>query len=201
MKIALRYEKFRLSLDDKIQEGNLALLRAVDGFQPGRGKFSAYAGTIIEHGIMRACREQEGVVRVPEHVHVGVQRGQREAPAALQDFFSLLDDEVSEEEERDEAEEAKERVSAFRTHVRGLLDLLTEKERLIVSQRLGLAGKRPRMQKEIAMKLGVVRGAISMAERHAIAKLLSAIGGEYEEPPHDGSHGSYAALFRMIDGF
>src|SRR4051812_26229188 len=93
VRIALRYEKFRLSLDDKIQEGNLALMRAVDGFQPGRGKFSAYAGTIIEHGIMRACRE-EGTIRVPEHVHVGVNRGTREAPTALQDFYQILDDEV-----------------------------------------------------------------------------------------------------------
>src|SRR5437899_1049759 len=52
--IALRFEKFRLDLDDKIEEGNVALIRAVDGFQPGRGKFSSYAGMIIEHAIMRA---------------------------------------------------------------------------------------------------------------------------------------------------
>src|SRR5881227_195567 len=62
--IALRYEKFDLPLDDKIQEGNLALMRAVDGFQTGRGKFSSYAGMIIERAILRACRE-EGTVRVP----------------------------------------------------------------------------------------------------------------------------------------
>jgi len=34
--IALRYEKFDLSLDDKIQEGKLGLMRAVDGFYVGK---------------------------------------------------------------------------------------------------------------------------------------------------------------------
>src|SRR5947199_192867 len=52
--IAKRFERFRLPIEDKIQEGTLALMRAVDGFQPGRGKFSSYAGKIIEHGILRA---------------------------------------------------------------------------------------------------------------------------------------------------
>jgi RNA polymerase primary sigma factor len=197
--IAGRFSKFKLPLDDRIQEGNLALMRAVDGFQPGRGKFSTYAGGIIEHAIMRACREQSGVIRVPEHVHQSVHRGTREAPAALNDSFSLIDEEIAEEEELDEAEEARERVTAFKARVRSLLGTLTEKEQLIVSQRLGMDGKKPRMQKEIAEELGLCRGAISMAERIAIRKLLEAVGGKYSEPPKDASHGSYAALFRMIE--
>jgi RNA polymerase sigma factor (sigma-70 family) len=163
--IALRYQKSDLPLDDKIQEGNLALMRAVDGFQPGRGKFSSYAGVIIEHAILRACRE-EGTVRVPEHVHVGVHRGTMKAPAALGDFYPIFEDEVGgmfEHEDQDNSEVARERVSAFLAHVRSLLGTLTEKERLIVSQRLGLDGKRPRMQKEIAERCGLTRGAISMA--------------------------------------
>lgn len=201
VKIALRYENWTsVDLDDKIQEGNLGLMRAVDGFQPGRGKFSSYAGIIVENGIMRACREQSTSVRAPEHVHVGVARGTRESPPALQDVYQILDEEISEEEEIDEAEEARERMSAFRAHVKEMLCVLTDREALIVSQRLGLDGKKPRKQ-EIAERLKLTRGAISMAERAAIAKLLGALGGERAEPPHDGTHGSYAELFRMIEGF
>ncbi len=53
--IARRYRASGVSLDELIAEGNLGLLRAVDGFDPACGaRFSTYAAYWIRQGISRA---------------------------------------------------------------------------------------------------------------------------------------------------
>lgn len=53
--IARRYRASGVSLDELIAEGNLGLLRAVDGFDPTCGaRFSTYAAYWIRQGISRA---------------------------------------------------------------------------------------------------------------------------------------------------
>ena len=48
--VAMRFRWGRLSLLDRIQEGNVALMRAVDGFDSTVGtRFSSYAMPIIAH--------------------------------------------------------------------------------------------------------------------------------------------------------
>ena len=61
--IAQRF-RCKLSFDDRVQEGCVALMAAVRGFDPDRGKFSSYAVPIIERAILRASRE-DTTVRVP----------------------------------------------------------------------------------------------------------------------------------------
>lgn len=61
-----------LRLLDLIQEGNLGLLRAIDGFDYRRGfGFSTYAVWWIRQSITRAIQGQERTIRVP--VHMGEQ--------------------------------------------------------------------------------------------------------------------------------
>jgi RNA polymerase primary sigma factor len=60
-----------LSLLDRIQEGNLGLMKAVDDFDPVSygTRFSTFAGPYIEQAIGRAVQNQSGVVRRPLHIH------------------------------------------------------------------------------------------------------------------------------------
>src|SRR5205085_11124041 len=60
-----------LSLLDRIQAGNLGLLRAVDGFDPETfgTRFSTYTCPWIEQAIDRAVKNQTGAVRRPLYVH------------------------------------------------------------------------------------------------------------------------------------
>ncbi len=67
--IARRYNNGFLTQADLIQEGTLGLLRAVDGYDPGRGtRFSTYAAWWIKHGITRALANHGLTVRVPANV-------------------------------------------------------------------------------------------------------------------------------------
>ena len=69
-------------LDDLIQEGNIGLLKAVDGYDWRRGfKFSTYATWWIRQQIGRYVADKGRTVRLPVHVYENVQRLIREMTA------------------------------------------------------------------------------------------------------------------------
>jgi RNA polymerase primary sigma factor len=68
VKIARDYAGFGLPLLDLISEGNIGLMKAVDKFDPIKGKLSTYAGWWILQGIRRALITQVKTIRLPSHV-------------------------------------------------------------------------------------------------------------------------------------
>jgi RNA polymerase sigma factor (sigma-70 family) len=65
---ATRYRHATMSLLDRIQEGNLGLMKAVDMFQYKRGfKFSTYAVWWIRQAITRAIAGSGRTIRLPVH--------------------------------------------------------------------------------------------------------------------------------------
>src|ERR671937_732426 len=85
--VAKRYARRGLDLADLVQEGNLGLLRAIDGFEPERGvRFSTYAVWWIRQAISRALADQGRLVRLPLHLQetqARIARTTRELRAAL----------------------------------------------------------------------------------------------------------------------
>jgi RNA polymerase primary sigma factor len=66
--VAKRYRHSTLPLLDRVQEGNLGLMKAVDRFQYRRGfKFSTYATWWIRQSISRAMANSGRTVRLPVH--------------------------------------------------------------------------------------------------------------------------------------
>jgi RNA polymerase sigma factor (sigma-70 family) len=66
--VARRYHYSTLPLLDRVQEGNLGLMKAVDRFQYRRGfKFSTYATWWIRQSITRAMANSGRTVRLPAH--------------------------------------------------------------------------------------------------------------------------------------
>lgn len=66
VRLARRYERFGLSLQDLIQEGNMGLLAAVERFDPEHGvPFPTYATAWIRQAICRAISIQTRTIRIP----------------------------------------------------------------------------------------------------------------------------------------
>src|SRR6187200_969671 len=67
--IARGYSGKGLGLQDLIEEGNLGLLRAVEGFDPGVGtRFSTYASYWIKQSIKRALINTGKTIRIPAYM-------------------------------------------------------------------------------------------------------------------------------------
>lgn len=68
--VADRYSGRSMALADRVQEGNLGLIKAVERFDPEHGtRFSTYAVWWIRHAITRALVDRGRTVRIPAHLH------------------------------------------------------------------------------------------------------------------------------------
>lgn len=68
--VADRYSGRSMALADRVQEGNLGLIKAVERFDPSHGtRFSTYAVWWIRHAITRALVDRGRTVRIPAHLH------------------------------------------------------------------------------------------------------------------------------------
>jgi len=83
--IARSYTGNGLDLEDLIAEGNMGLLRAVEGFDPGMNtRFSTYASYWIKQSIKRALVNTAKTIRIPAYM-VELLAKWRRATAKLQD--------------------------------------------------------------------------------------------------------------------
>jgi RNA polymerase primary sigma factor len=83
--IARNYTGKGLALQDLIEEGNLGLLRAVEGFDPNMNtRFSTYASYWIKQSIKRALVNTAKTIRIPAYM-VELLAKWRRAAAQLQD--------------------------------------------------------------------------------------------------------------------
>jgi RNA polymerase primary sigma factor len=82
--MARRYNQNLMPLADLIQEGNLGLMRAVEGYDHRRGfRFSTYASWWIRHALNRGLSDRGRLVRLPVHAMEGQQRVARLTNAAI----------------------------------------------------------------------------------------------------------------------
>lgn len=120
--VARRYEGAGLGLLDLIQEGNLGLMRAVEGFDHEKGfKFSTYATWWIRQAIGRALADSSRTIRVPSHV--------REVYSLIDQSTEKLAAELDRQPTVEEIAElsgvSAERVALVRQHRRPLVSLST----------------------------------------------------------------------------
>src|SRR3954471_21030891 len=88
--IARSYTGKGLALQDLIEEGNLGLLRAVEGFDPGMNtRFSTYASYWIKQSIKRALVNSAKTIRIPAYM-VELLSKWRRATAQLNDALGRM---------------------------------------------------------------------------------------------------------------
>jgi RNA polymerase primary sigma factor len=75
---ARQYDSCGVEFADRIQDGNLGLMRAADKFDGSKGfKFSTYATWWIRQSIERGIGDRGRLVRVPIHFHERIQKVRR----------------------------------------------------------------------------------------------------------------------------
>jgi RNA polymerase primary sigma factor len=70
VRVAKGFGRHHMPLSDRVQEGNIGLLKAIDRFDPERGfRFSTYAAWWIRHAVTDALIRYGRTVRIPAHIH------------------------------------------------------------------------------------------------------------------------------------
>ena len=162
--IAKKFESTAVGIEDLISIGTIGLMKAVNTFRPDRQiKLATYASRCIENEILMFLRKTAGLkseLSLDEPLNVDYDGNE----LLLGDMLGTENDEVCRE-----LEEKEERVM-----IRKALETLSERERVIIELRFGLApgtGGREKTQKEVAELLGISQSYISRLEKKTIKRL------------------------------
>jgi RNA polymerase primary sigma factor len=202
--IARRYAGCGVPFLDLVQEGNVGLLHALDGFDPAHGgRFSTFAFWCIRHAVRQAAADQRRLVRIPPATAEALDRFRRAAARLAQ----VLGREPAAEELAQELGTTAERVTrltrlsgpppapdgadrvgaavasaddavlaALRVDLYAVLARLTARERRVLRLRYGLVeGSRCSLE-EVARRLGLPRERVREIEEGALARLRQAVG-------------------------
>jgi RNA polymerase primary sigma factor len=186
--LARRYSRaWGVPFEDLYGEGALALVQAVDGYDPDRGmKLSTYATWWVKAAIRRGAMAQSRPVRVPESVwekagelSSSLSEDEREEvrrfllPAAsleapVGDGTGLLAELLPDPWTEDPAEEVAREDARHR--LADALSTLPEREKTVLAGRVGLDGE-PRTLTDIGKSLGVSRERARQLHDAALKKL------------------------------
>jgi len=163
--IAKKYVGTTGDLFEKISEGNLSLMRAVEKFDYTRGfQFSTYATWAIKRGFLRSYTDE--MKRV--------------------DRFRTGQEEVLEAEAGHRSDPVWQ-VATHQQHQRQvdrMLRRLTDRERAIIHSRFGIGSNcEPMTLNELGREMGVSKERVRQIELRAIAKLRDAAREDRIEPP------------------
>lgn len=166
--IARKFESSGVGLEDLISIGTIGLIKGISTFDASKGaRLATYAARCVENEILMYFRSQrKGAqdVSLSDCIETG-----RDGSA-----LSLMDTICSEED-------LFEDLSTRELHgqLRAVMEqVLTPREKAIVSLRYGLSGGAPLTQREIAEQCGISRSYVSRIEKKALRAIREALDGK-----------------------
>ena len=163
--VVKKYQGTDVELDDLISIGTIGLIKGISTFDASKGaRLATYAARCVENEILMHFRSQKKTasdVSLSECIETG------------KDGTSLSLMDVIDSEE-DLFEDLSTREMHGKLHE--IMDqVLSSREKEILSLRYGLSNRPPQTQREIAARCGISRSYVSRIEKKALKKLEEAL--------------------------
>ena len=166
--IVKKYYAQESEQDDLISIGTIGLIKGISSFKPEKNtRLATYAARCIENEILmyfRSRRKTQNEVSLSDTLDTDDDGNSLN----LMDVVGVDDTMYADLQDRDDCIRVRELVG----------EVLTPREREIITLRYGLTGQMPRTQRELAAKLGISRSYVSRIEKRALEKLEEALGGK-----------------------
>jgi len=148
--------------DDLISIGIIGLIKGIDSFSPSKGnKLTTYCARCIDNEILMHFRNnKKNNSNISLDEQVGYDKDGNE--------ISLLDILKTPNVDYIEDINLKDNINMLLKY----MNILSEREKLIINKRYGLFNNEELTQKEIAKELGISRSYVSRIEKRALTKLL-----------------------------
>lgn len=163
--IARRFENTGVGIEDLISIGTIGLIKAVGTYRTDKNiKLATYASRCIENEILMYLRKnanRKGEVSFDEPLNTDWDGNE----LLLSDVLGTDADVVMRPIEED----------VDRSLLAAAMEILSPREREIITLRFGLGGSREQTQKEVADKLGISQSYISRLEKRIIQRLKKEI--------------------------
>ena len=163
--IARRFENTGINIEDLISIGTIGLIKAVGTYQPAKNiKLATYASRCIENEILMYLRKnagRKGEVSFDEPLNTDWDGNELLLSDVLGTDADVVMRPIEEDVERDLLAAA--------------INVLSPREKQIITLRFGLGGGKEQTQKEVADQLGISQSYISRLEKRIISRLKKEI--------------------------
>jgi RNA polymerase sigma-B factor len=197
--VARRYARGDEPVDDLVQVGAIGLIKAVDRFEPARGRsLRAVAVPAIEGEIRHHLRDRSQLVRTPRpvvelagrvrraQVTIGAREGRLPTPAELAEAVGATEEQVVQalqsrapvvELEPEQAPAAPDDFADERALLEAGMSVLSQRERRILELRY----YEDRSQVDIAKEIGLSQAQVSRLIRRAVDRMRAAVVEDGDE--------------------
>ena len=160
--IAKKYDSKYTDMDDLISIGTIGLIKGVDTFSPDKKvRITTYCARCIENEILMYFRKNNKYMKdISINEAVGYDKDGNEI--AIQDLLQVDNVDFCEDIE------TKDNIELLHQY----MDVLTPREKKIITNRYGLDNSEEETQKTISKKMGISRSYVSRIEKRALTKLL-----------------------------
>mgnify|MGYP000737704766 CR=1 FL=1 len=163
--IARRFENTGIHIEDLISIGTIGLIKAVNTFRTDKNiKLATYASRCIENEILMYLRKnagRKGEVSFDEPLNTDWDGNELLLSDVLGTEADVVMRPIEEDVERDLLAAA--------------INVLSPREKQIITLRFGLGGGKEQTQKEVADQLGISQSYISRLEKRIISRLKKEI--------------------------
>ena len=163
--LAKKYEGSGVPSEDMVSIGTIGLIKAVGTYQPAKNiKLATYASRCIENEILMYLRKNAGrkaEVSFDEPLNTDWDGNELLLSDVLGTDADIVMRPIEEDVDRSLLAEA--------------INILSPREKQIITMRFGLGGGREQTQKEVADQLGISQSYISRLEKRIISRLKKEI--------------------------